>query len=266
MQKDKKAQARHPVWRELQEQAGNLARDEPLLRSYYHSSVLNHSSLEHALAYVLAEKLNSSTVSELALNDVFNQCLIEHPTVVDSVVLDLIAYFERDPACDNYCKPFLHYKGFQATQAYRFAHLLWEDGRTALARYIQSQSSRVFGVDIHPAAKIGYGLMLDHASDIVIGETAEVGNNVSMLHGVSLGGSGASSGKRHPVVGDGVMVSCGAQLLGRIHIGEGVRIGGGSLILESVPAHVTVVGVPANIVGKPDTEFPSLSMDQTVVD
>lgn len=262
----RKKEIRHAVWRELQEQAAVFARHEPLLRSYYHSSVLNHSSLEHALAYVLAEKLNSSTVSELALNDVFNQCLLENPVVIDSVALDLIAYFERDPACDNYCMPFLHYKGFQATQAYRFAHLLWEDGRTALARYIQSQSSRVFGVDIHPAAKIGSGLMLDHASDIVIGETAEVGNNVSMLHGVSLGGSGANSGKRHPDVGDGVMVSCGAQLLGPIQIGEGVKIGGGSLVLESVPAHVTVVGVPAKIVGKPDAEFPSLSMNQAVVD
>ena len=254
------------IWLELKRQAEVLAQNEPLLRSYYHASILNHANFEDALAYVMAEKLSSSNVSELALFDVFCHCLTIDRTVAQSAMRDLVAYFERDPACDNYSKPFLHFKGYQATQAYRFSNVLWGEGRTRLARYIQSQSSRVFGVDIHPAAKIGYALMLDHATDIVIGETAEVGNDVSMLHGVSLGGSGTESGLRHPIVGNGVMISCGAQLLGRIRIGEGVKIGGGSLILESVPPHKTVVGVPAKIVGNSDAEFPSLDMSQTIAD
>lgn len=254
------------IWSELQRQAEELAREEPLLRSYFHARILNHASFESALAFVLAAKLSSSSVSELALNDVFVQCLREDQRVVNSALLELSAYFQRDPACEDYCKPFLYFKGYQATQAYRIAHILWSQKRIALARYIQSQSSRIFGVDIHPASTIGHGLMLDHASDIVIGETAEVGNNVSMLHGVSLGGSGAQSGLRHPRVSDGVMISCGAQLLGRITIGEGVKVGGGSLILESVPPHVTVVGVPAKVVGTPAAEFPSLSMNQAVTD
>jgi len=252
------------VWRELKTQANRLAQGEPLLQSYYHASVSNHERFEHALAHVLAEKLNSSSVSELGLIDVFNQCLARNESISDFALRDLVAYFERDPACQNYCMPFLYFKGYQATQAYRLSNILWNEDRRHLARYIQSQSSLVFGVDIHPAAKIGYGLMLDHATDIVIGETAEVGNNVSMLHGVSLGGSGAESGRRHPAIGDGVMISCGAQILGAIQIGDGVKIGGGSLVLESVPAHVTVVGVPAKIVGEAAGDYPSLSMDQQI--
>lgn len=252
------------VWQELKSQADRMAKSEPLLRSYYHASISNHASFEHALAHVLAEKLNSTSVSELALIDVFNQCMNNNEMVSEFALRDLVAYFERDPACQSYCMPFLYFKGYQATQAYRISNILWNEGRRYLARYIQSQSSLVFGVDIHPAAKIGYGLMLDHATDIVIGETASVGNNVSMLHGVSLGGSGAKSGRRHPSIGDGVMISCGVQILGAIQVGDGVKIGGGSLVLESVPAHVTVVGVPAKVVGEATGDYPSLSMDQQI--
>lgn len=260
--KDKPSVNKQALWQALRSQAEQRAEREPLLRSYYYASVINHSAFEHALAHILAEKLHSTAVPELLLSEVFNQCLASNESILSYALADMVAYFERDPACESFCRPFLNYKGYQAVQAHRLAHVLWQSGRKYLARYIHFQSSLLFGVDIHPAAKIGYGFMVDHATGIVIGETSEVGNDVSMLHGVTLGGTGKESGKRHPSLGDGVMVSCGAKLLGNIHIGDGVKVGGGSLVLQSVPAHVTVVGVPAKVVGAPRDDFPSLSMDQ----
>ena len=252
------------IWIDLQQQAIDMAGSEPLLASHYHAAIIDHEDFGSALAHSMAEKLHTAALSELSLKEVFLACLQNNPGVIESALDDLVAYFDRDPACDNYCKPFLYYKGYLATQAYRLSHELWTSGRKYLARYIHFQTALIYGVDIHPGAKVGGGLMLDHATGIVVGETSVVGDNVSMLHGVTLGGTGTQSGQRHPKLGDGVMVSCGAKLIGDIEIGEGVKIGGGSLVIESVPPHVTVVGVPAKVVGKPMEDFPSLEMKQEI--
>ncbi|MGB5325406.1 MAG: serine O-acetyltransferase [Pseudomonadales bacterium] len=250
------------IWQALREQARERAHAEPLLASYYYSSVLEHASFADALASRLATRLESAALTALPLDDLFAACLRANPAIVSAALADLQACFERDPACDSYCLPFMYFKGYQSIQAQRLAHHLWNSGRKSIARYIQHIASLRFHVDVHPAAKLGHGLMFDHATGIVIGETAEVGNDVSMLHGVTLGGSGCSAGKRHPTIGNGVMISCGAKILGAIRVGEGVKIGGGSLVLESVPDHVTVVGVPARIIGSPGEDAPALSMDQ----
>lgn len=247
------------VWQQLHAQAITLACEEPLLSSYYHASIINHDNFASALAHQLAVKLHSATVTELMLSEVFTECLQQAPSIVTAALSDIVACYERDPACDNYCRPFLYFKGYLAIQAHRFAAELWQQGRKPLARYIAFQTSVLFDVDIHPAAIIGTGIMFDHATGIVIGETAVVGNNVSMLHQVTLGGTGNETGQRHPKIGNGVMISCGAKILGNIKIGDGVKVGGGSLVLESVPEHVTVVGVPAKIMGLSSDTSPVLS-------
>lgn len=260
-------QATHQViWKELNAQAKTLAQQEPLLESYYFSSILNHTDFEKALSHHLAVKLHTPAVSELLLNEVFLQVLEENPGIATAALDDLAAYFDRDPACDSYCRPFLYFKGYMAIQAYRFAHHLWVSQRQSLARYLQHQSSLLFDVDIHPSATIGTGIMFDHATGIVVGETAVVGNDVSMLHGVTLGGCGNKAGQRHPKIGNGVMISCGAKIIGNIVIGDGVKIGGGSLVLESVPEQVTIVGVPAKIVGHGQDQLPAFTMDQSLQD
>lgn len=243
-------------------EAVSLSNAEMMLASYYHASVINHDSFESALAFHIATELNSSTVSGIMLNDLFVEILANEAQIAIAALADINAYYERDPACDNYCRPFLFFKGFLAVQAQRFAHYLWQHDRRSMARYIQHQVSALYDVDIHPAARLGEGIMVDHATGLVIGETAVVGDNVSLLHGVTLGGTGSESGKRHPTVGMGVMISAGAKVLGGISIGDGAKIGAGSVVLESVPAHVTVAGVPARIVGKPLETLPALSMDQ----
>ncbi len=255
------------IWPIIKEQALQLSDKEPLLESYYYEVILGQSSFEDALAHQLAIKLMSDSVSDITLKELFRWAIEKDQNIVKSAEKDLIACEERDPACVNYCMPLMYFKGYLAIQAYRIAHVLWASDRKSLARYLQSQASRVFDVDIHPAARIGHGLMLDHATGIVIGETSVVGNNVSMLHGVTLGGSGATGGQRHPKIGDGVMISCGAKIIGNIEVGDSVKIGGGSIVLESVPSNVTVVGVPAKIVGKlENAEQPALTMCQKLVE
>ena len=252
------------IWPALVKQAQELAAREPLLASYYYNCIVEHDSFADALAYQIAAKLDSPTVPALVLDEMFSDILRESPVIAQAALADLLACYERDPACDNYCMPFLYFKGYLAIQAYRFAHFLWQANRRSMARYMQHMTSVLYDVDVHPAALLGSGIMFDHATGIVIGETAVVGNNVSLLHGVTLGGSGNKAGKRHPTIGDGVMISCGAKILGNITVGDGVRIGGGSLVLESVPAHVTIVGVPAKIIGRPADDAPALSMQQDI--
>ncbi len=255
------------VWATLREQAEKQAAIEPMLKSSYYSIVLQHDEFSQALAYQLSQKLASRFVGEQLLNQLFLDICAKKKNIEKYALFDLVAYVERDPACDSYLMPLLYFKGFMAIQAQRFAHQLWQEGRKSLAYHLQSQSSKTFDVDIHPAAQLGYGLMFDHATGIVIGETAEVGNNVSMLHAVTLGGSGVSTGKRHPSVREGVMISVGAKLLGAIEVGEGAKIGGGSVVLGSIPDGSTVVGVPAKVVGgstvsKGGADLPAFSMDQ----
>jgi len=252
------------IWAALRSEADELTLSEPLLESYYYSAVLQHDKFYRALAYQLSQKLASRFVDEQSLHQLFLQEYAKTPAIETYGLQDLLAYIDRDPACDTYVKPLLYFKGYLAIQSHRIAHQFWQQGRKSLALHMQSRSSKVFDVDIHPAAKLGHGLMFDHATGIVIGETAQVGNNVSMLHAVTLGGSGVVGGKRHPTVGEGALVSVGAKLLGGIDIGDGVKIGGGSVVLGSIPNGSTVVGVPARVIGSEGADLPAFSMDQYV--
>lgn len=238
-----------PLWQAIREEALAAVRGEPMLASYLHRALLSHPSFESALVHNLSEQLGNAEVSALTIRHIFEQTLAAAPDIAAHARRDVRAYYERDPACDRYLMPMLYFKGFHALQVHRSAHHLWRHGRRALALYLQNQCSERFGVDIHPAAVIGGGIMIDHATGVVIGETARLGDDVSLLHGVTLGGTGCQGGERHPVVNSGVLISAGAKLIGRIEIGANARIGAGSLVLDPVPEGATAVGVPAQVVG-----------------
>lgn len=249
------------VWPTIRKEAESAAAGEPILASFLHATILNHHSLEQALSFHLANQLDSATASSLLLREVIQQAFAEDSCIAHCIRADLLAIKERDSASNSLSTPFLYFKGYHALQTQRVAHWLWKQGRQCLALFFQNRMSFVFGVDIHPAAKMGYGIMLDHATGIVIGETAIVGNNVSILQSVTLGGTGKEDGDRHPKVGDGVLISAGAKILGNIRIGDGAKVGAGSVVLEDVPPHTTVAGVPAKIVGRPKTQQPALDME-----
>ncbi|CAN8075277.1 unnamed protein product [Agarophyton chilense] len=234
----------------MQEEARQAAADEPLLASFLFATVLNHASLHQALAFHLANKLASPAMPSTILMRVFQDSMSSSVQFCESVRADLLAVMERDPACTRFIDALLYFKGFHALQAHRVAHILWGQGRMPLAYHLQSQVSKELQVDMHPAARIGSGVFVDHATGIVIGETAVIGNNCSLLHHVTLGGTGKKHGERHPKLGEGVLVGAGATLLGNISVGDGVQIGACSLVLEDVPAHATVVGVPAKLVSR----------------
>ena len=246
----------------LVKEALTLSNTEPLLKSVLDELVVFRESFAEVLAMSLSRKLASSLLSRSQLEILFLSTYRDYPTIVEDSATDLLATLERDPACRSYLEPLLFFKGFQAIQSYRIAHVLWKNERYFLAEMLQSLISKKFAVDIPPAAKIGRGILLDHATGLVIGETARIGNNVSILHGVTLGGTGNETGDRHPKVSDGVMIGAHAQLLGNIHIGKGAKVGAGAVVLEDVPPHVTVAGVPAVKVGHPETALPSLEMQQ----
>ncbi len=226
--------------------------------------MLKHRTLENSISYFLAGKLASAYLTTTSLRDVFYEALSSSENIRDAVRCDLQAVLERDPASRSFALPYLNFKGFQALQSYRVAHWLWENGRHPLALYLQSRISETFAVDIHPAARIGKGILIDHGTSVVIGETAVVGDDVSMLHEVTLGGTGKESGDRHPKVGNGVLIGAGAKILGNIKIGEGSKIAAGSVVLNEVPPHSTVAGIPARVVGKPKSAEPGKQMDQYV--
>lgn len=251
-----------PLWQLIRTEAQNAAEREPIMAAFFNTAILQHPSLAQALSANLAEQLGDTMLSEGVISTVIADALAQEPTILDAVRSDILACFERDPACQTHFMPMLYFKGFQALQLYRVAHWLWLQERKMLALFFQSKISAVFTVDIHPGARLGSGIMIDHATGVVIGETAIVGNNVSILHSVTLGGSGCESGSRHPTIGNGVLISAGAKILGNISVGDGVKVGAGSLVLESVPAHVTVAGVPARIIGTPVEDQPALEMDQ----
>lgn len=229
---------------------------------FFHATLLKHENTGSALSFMLANKLATPTMPAISVREVVEDAYHNDPQMIKSAAMDIKAVRLRDPAVDKYSTPLLYLKGFHALQAYRIANWLWNQNRRALATYLQNQVSVTFGVDIHPAAKIGHGIMFDHATGIVIGETAVVENDVSILQSVTLGGTGKTGGDRHPKVREGVMIGAGAKILGNIEIGRGAKIGAGSVVLHPVPAHTTVAGVPAKIVGKPGCEKPSLDMDQ----
>lgn len=255
-----------PVWSRLRDEAEMVARTEPLMASLVHAGVLHHQSLERALSYRISQKLASPDMSDLILREICDGAYGEDKALGIAARADILAVYERDPACHRYLQPLLFFKGFQALQCYRIAHHLWTMGRVELAYFFQMRTSEGFGVDIHPGARIGMGVMIDHAHSIVIGETAVVGDNVSMLHSVTLGGTGKEDGDRHPKIGSGVMIGAGAHVLGNITVGPCSRIAAGSVVLESVPPCKTVAGVPARIVGEAGCAEPSKMMNQALGD
>ncbi|AQA17517.1 serine O-acetyltransferase [Halioglobus japonicus] len=250
-----------PVWNRIRTETEKHAQEEPLLASFLHSTILNHNTLECALSFHLANQLDSPTVSSLMLREVILQAMQRDASIRDAMRADLVAVVDRDSASQELYVPFLYFKGFHALQSQRIAHWLWNNGRESMALFFQNRVSVKFGVDIHPAAKLGRGIMLDHATGLVIGETAVVGDDVSILQSVTLGGTGKDEGDRHPKIGNGVLISAGAKILGNIRVGEGAKVGAGSVVLEEVPPHTTVAGVPAKIVGRPATDAPALDMN-----
>lgn len=254
------------VWAVIREEAVQSAAEEPVLASFYHAAILNHSSFAAAISFHLANKLDTPAMPALVIRDVFAMALAADDSIETAMRRDIQAHRERDPACYRYLLPLLFFKGYHALQSWRVAHWLWQQQRYPLALFLQNLISQVFDVDIHPAAHIGSGIMLDHATGIVIGETAVIEDNVSMLHSVTLGGNGLSKGDRHPKVRRGVLIGVGAKILGNIEIGEGAKIGAGSVVLHSVDAHTTVAGVPARLVGRPRVDEPALDMDHQLGD
>jgi serine O-acetyltransferase len=250
-----------PLWSAILSDAQGIVRDEPSLSGLVVSNVLNHDRFEAALAHRLAERLDHSDVSADLIRQAFGDALRARPAIAEEARADLAATLERDPACHRAIEPLLFFKGFHALQTHRFAHALLHAGRRDLALYLQSRSSQVFQVDINPAARIGKGIMIDHGTGVVIGETAVIGNNVSILQGVTLGGTGKSDQDRHPKIGDGVLIGAGAIVLGNIRVGECARIGAGSVVVKEVPAHTTVAGVPAKIIGEAGCAHPATVMD-----
>ncbi len=255
-----------PVWSMIRREADQIVQDEPLMASLVHAGVLHHASLERALGYRIAQKLASPEMSDLIIREIADEAYQSDTELGRAARADTLAVFERDPACHRYLQPLLFFKGFQALQCYRIGRWLWSRRRRDMAYFFQMRTSEVFGVDIHPGARVGTGIMIDHAHSIVIGETAVVGDNVSMLHSVTLGGTGKENGDRHPKIGDGVLIGAGAAVLGNIRIGGCSRIAAGSVVLHDVPPCKTVAGVPARIIGEAGCPEPSKSMDQLLDD
>jgi len=250
-----------PVWEQIQDEARQAVLDEPLVGGFIHACILHHKSLEKALSYRVAAKLASNEMSMVVVREIVEEAYAVEPALVAASRADLVAIFERDPACHRLLQPILYFKGYQAIQAYRIGHYLWTQGHKDLAYFFQMRVSEIFGVDIHPAATIGRGIMIDHAHSIVIGETAVVGDNVSMLHSVTLGGTGKEEEDRHPKICDGVLIGAGAKVLGNIKVGHCSRIAAGSVVLQDVPDCKTVAGIPAKIVGEAGCDQPAVSMN-----
>lgn len=251
------------IWQTIRQEAAQEAEHEPVLASFLHSIILNHSSLEEALSFHLAGKLTNLNLPSMSLRDIIIGAMLEDATIGKAVRADIRGAQERDPACSSYLVPLLYYKGLHALEAYRVAHWLWTQNRQTLALCFQNRISEVFGVDIHPAARIGSGVFIDHGTSLVIGETAVVEDDVSMLQEVTLGGTGKESGDRHPKIRTGVLISAGAKILGNVEVGADAKVGAGSVVLKDVPAGCTVAGVPAKIVGRcaRATSHPALEMD-----
>ena len=254
--------SKDPVWQRIQIEAAEVAEKEPALSELLKECVLDRVNLEEALSYRLARKLGRHALPDKKLRDLFYEILKNEPDIVEQVRNDIKAVVDRDPACDNFLTPLLFLKGFMAICGYRMSHYLWKQDRKELAHYLQSLIAEEFAVDIHPAARIGSGIMLDHATSFVAGETSVIEDNVSILHEVTLGGTGKEHGDRHPKIRSGVLLSAGAKIIGNVEVGEGAWVGAGSVVLDDVPAHTTVAGVPAKKVGNPRKPSPALEMEQ----
>lgn len=252
------------LWTAIRQEAGQVYRKEFRLQSLIQEIVLDSQNLGEALSSRLSRKLAREDMKKEDVQSLLLEIFREHPSLVQSAAEDLEAIHSRDPACESPVEPLLFFKGFAAICTYRVSHQLWKNGRQYLAYYFQSLASEVFSVDIHPAAQIGCGILLDHATSFVVGETAIIEDNVSILHEVTLGGTGKDSGARHPIVRSGVLIGAGAKILGRVEIGENAKVGAGSVVLEDVAANTTVAGVPAALVGEMAGESPAMGMNQSL--
>ncbi|EFG38185.1 serine O-acetyltransferase [Brucella sp. NVSL 07-0026] len=255
-----------PIWHSIRAEAEEATRNDPVLRAFLYATILNQPSLEEAVMHRIAERLGHPDVSADILRQTFDTMLEANPEWSHVLRVDIQAVYDRDPAYSRFMDPVLYLKGFHAIQTHRLAHWLYKQGRKDFAYYLQSRSSSIFQTDIHPAARLGSGLFLDHATGLVVGETAVVEDNVSILHGVTLGGTGKSSGDRHPKIRQGVLIGAGAKILGNIQVGQCSKIAAGSVVLKSVPHNVTVAGVPARIIGETGCTEPSRVMDQMLGD
>jgi serine O-acetyltransferase len=255
-----------PVWARIRREAEDLARSEPELATFIYASVLHHAVLEASVVHRIAERLDHPDVSGELIRQAYTEAVGDDPTLGAAMRADIVAVVDRDPAANRYLEPLLYFKGFHAIETHRLAHWLWRHGRKDFAYYLQSRSSSVFQTDIHPAAHLGRGIFLDHATGLVVGETAVVDDNVSMLHDVTLGGTGKEEGDRHPKIGCGVMIGAGAKILGNIRVGYCARIAAGSVVLQPVPPKKTVAGVPAKVIGEAGCPEPARSMDQIFED
>ncbi len=254
-----------PIWDSLRQEARVAADRDPMLAAFFHATVLSHRSLEDCVIYRICERLDHSDLPAIVLRQAFEAMLSDCQEWSTILRVDIQAVYDRDPACTRFMEPVLYFKGFHAIQTHRLAHWLWNNGRRDFALYLQSRSSSIFQTDINPAARIGKGIFLDHATGLVVGETARIGDNVSILHGVTLGGTGKEGADRHPKIGDGVLIGAGAKVLGNIEVGSCSRIAAGSVVLKPVPRCTTVAGVPARVVGEAGCAEPARSMDQMIL-
>ena len=252
-----------PIWERIRGEAEDIVRREPELATFIYSTVLHHDRLEHSVVHRLADRLDHTALSGDLIRQTYDEALREDPDIGNAFRADLVAVYDRDPATSRFIDPLLYFKGFHALQTHRLAHWLYLKGRKDFAYYLQSRSSAVFQTDINPAARIGRGIFLDHATGFVCGETALIEDDVSILHDVTLGGTGKENEDRHPKIRHGVMIGAGAKILGNIEIGRGAKVGAGSVVLRDVPPHTTVAGVPARVVGRCTVDEPALEMDAT---
>ncbi len=255
-----------PVWQRVREEAEEIARRELVLASFVVSSILNHDTLEAAVAHRVSMRLDHPAVTGDLIEQAFAEACSDDPGISEAMRADIVAVADRDPASQRYIEAVLYFKGFHAIQTHRLAHWLWNRGQRDFALYLQSRSSEVFQTDINPAARIGRGIVLDHATGLVVGATAVIEDNVSMLQDVTLGGTGKERGDRHPKVRKGVLIGAGAKILGNIEVGHCARVAAGSVVLRPVPPNTTVAGVPARVVGEAGCAEPSRSMDQLLAD
>lgn len=251
-----------PIWSAVRQEAAEAVAADPLLSAFLYATILNQDSLEDAVIHRLSERLHHQDLGADLIRQTYEAMQRDNPDWSSVVRVDIQAYYDRDPACDRFLMPVLYFKGFHAIQTHRLAHWLWSKGRKDFALYLQSRSSAIFQTDIHPAAIMGKGIFIDHATGLVMGETAVVEDDVSILHGVTLGGTGKAGGDRHPKIRHGVLIGAGAKILGNIEIGHCTKVAAGSVVLQSVPNNKTVAGVPARIVGEAGCEEPSRAMDQ----
>jgi serine O-acetyltransferase len=255
-----------PQWHEIRREAAAIVKAEPAMASFVHATVLNHDRLEDAIVHRISERLDNHVLKAEVIRCAFSEALAADPKIAEAMRVDLAAVFDRDPACDRMIEPLLYFKGFHAIETHRLAHWLWGHKRQDFALYLQSRASEIFAVDIHPAVPFGKGIFLDHAHGLVVGKTATVGNDVSILQDVTLGGTGKETGDRHPKIGNGVLIGAGAKVLGNIKVGDCSKIAAGSVVLKQVPPHSTVAGVPARVIGMTGDAQPARLMDQTFAD